>query len=631
MRRSANPFSRCVIFAGLGVLMASPPLTLHTSPSSLALFAQESNADPAANLLTLAYQEQTTGNYAQAEALLTRALTIEIKAVGPDDPKIATILNNLGEALREQGKYADAEPVYLRAIAIDAKAYGRDSGELVHMLNNLGLLYGAEARGSESEALHLRALAIAPKAFGKDSMPVAVTLNCLGTLYMGQGRYAEAEPLARRSLEIRQKVLPPDHPDIGTALNNLAAVDLAQGKYADAEPLLEKALNIDQTRVGKEHPVVAIDLTNLADLNENQGKPAEAERYLLQALNIREKALPPDHPDTLSTLHRLAGTYYEQDNYEKAAPYFLRMVTGMEHEFQYNFTFMSEQDHLQFLKTVSGRFPEFFIFCTKFYDKDPALAGAMYDVVLWQKGMIASSMASLRASIAHTGDKNTLDLLDQLSAKRAEIARLTSGMSQNTPESASAIARLKEQADDLERELAKRSDVMAERNRMASLTWRDVRNALAPGEAAVEFVRFGYFDGKKRTGALKYVALITTPANKTSPVLVELGEADQLEISALQDYWHRVEGGPSAPESGIAFYRVLWKPLEAKLGGAKRVYVAPDGILNQISLAAVPSEDGRLLIERYDLRIVLSTRDLLRPKAASTSRTAVLIGDPAFA
>ena len=633
MKRVPLAFFLHVIVAGLAATIAAhawvPNIPSQTFVLSLSP-EQQSGSSPVPGLLVLAKQKHTEGNYAEAEVLLTRALAIEVKEDGPDNPHVADILNNLAEAYREQGKYADAEPMYLRAITIDTKAYGSDSGELVHVLNNLGLLYGAEARTKEAEAQLLRALVIAPRAFGKDSMPVAITLNCLGSLYMRQGRYDEAEPLFRRSLEIRQKVQPPDHPDIGTATNNLAAIYMAEGKYADAEPLLEKALAIDQKGVGKEHPVVAIDLDNLAKVKVHQGKVAEAEQDFLQALSIDEKALPPDHPETTSTLAQLADFYYDRDNYQKAAPYFQRNMQSLERQFSYNFTFMSEQDRLRFLQSVSDRFPVYFSFCSKFYDKDTALAGTMYNVVLWQKGLIASSIASLRSRIANSGDTGSLDLLEQLASKRAEIARLMSGAPQNTTGSLAEIAQLKKQADEMERQLALRSDVVAERKRMASLTWRDIANALSPGEAAVEFVRFAYFDGKRRTGAVKYVALIVTPANRTSPALVSLGEADTLEISVLQDYWHRVEGGPSAAGSGVEFYRTLWKPLVPKLAGAKRVYISPDGLFNQISLAAVPSDDGGLLIEKYDVRIVLSTKDLLRQKSATTTRTVVLIGDPQF-
>ena len=44
----------------------------------------------------------------------------------------------------------------------------------------------------------------------------------------------------------------------------------------------------------------------------------------------------------------------------------------------------------------------------------------------------------------------------------------------------------------------------------------------------------------------------------------------------------------------------------------------------------MPTEDGRLLIEKYDLRTINSTKDLLRKTPSSAVRSAILIGDPQF-
>jgi len=53
-------------------------------------------------------------------------------------------------------------------------------------------------------------------------------------------------------------------------------------------------------------------------------------------------------------------------------------------------------------------------------------------------------------------------------------------------------------------------------------------------------------------------------------------------------------------------------------------------VLNQVSLGVVPAADGRLLLENYDLRIVSSTKDLLRQPGKPSSNTAVLVGNPDF-
>ncbi len=64
-----------------------------------------------------AYQR---GGYAEAEKHLAAALK-EAEGFGPQDPRLATSLNNLAELYRAQGRYAEAEPLHKRALAIRAR------------------------------------------------------------------------------------------------------------------------------------------------------------------------------------------------------------------------------------------------------------------------------------------------------------------------------------------------------------------------------------------------------------------------------------------------------------------------------------------------------------------------------
>ena len=92
----------------------------------------------------------------------------------------------------------------------------------------------------------------------------------------------------------------------------------------------------------------------------------------------------------------------------------------------------------------------------------------------------------------------------------------------------------------------------------------------------------------------------------------------------------KVESETNAAAPKTSFYQAFWKPLEPALGSARRVYVSTDGVLNQVALGVVPDNAGQLLMERYDLRIVSSTKDLLRQRRASTGNTAVVMGNPLF-
>ena len=74
----------------------------------------------------LAWLYHDMGEYAKAEPLYQRSLTIREKALGKDHPLVAATLNNLAGLYRAQGEYAKAEPLYQRSLTIKEKALGKD-------------------------------------------------------------------------------------------------------------------------------------------------------------------------------------------------------------------------------------------------------------------------------------------------------------------------------------------------------------------------------------------------------------------------------------------------------------------------------------------------------------------------
>ena len=67
-----------------------------------------------------AYQQ---ARYGEAEKKWLAALE-EAEAFGPDDERLATSLNNLGELYRLQGRYVEADPLHKRSLAIREKVLG---------------------------------------------------------------------------------------------------------------------------------------------------------------------------------------------------------------------------------------------------------------------------------------------------------------------------------------------------------------------------------------------------------------------------------------------------------------------------------------------------------------------------
>jgi CHAT domain-containing protein/Tfp pilus assembly protein PilF len=631
------------VYVDEGKYSAAEPVILR----AMAIDQKVSSPDSAAvatDLGNLAVLYRDEGRYADAEPLFKRALDNRVKALGPNHPDVATILDSLGALYFDEGRDAEAESLYRRAIDIRQKTLGPNHPQVALSLGNLAELYKEQGKWSDAETLYRNAMTIDLKTLGQENPRVAVLLNNTASLFLEEGRLADAEKLLRGALAIDQKAYGSSNPAIAPSLNLLAEVFEYEGKHADSEALYQQALAIAEKSLGPNHPNVAGDLIGLAADYEDDGKYPQAEPLFRRALAIYENSFGPDHPNTGEAQMNLAVLYYGWDKPELAGPYFDKRLGNLIDQFRSNASYMSEKDRLMFLGTVPGAFPLFFSFALKYHDRDPALARKVYDLLLQEKGFIAASAAALRAKILASGDKDTLALLDKLTAKKTQLASLVSSTQGDPQDRRKQIAELSQEANQIEQEIVKRSSALAEDKTLSAVTWRDVQKALKPGEAAVEIERFQFHNGKSFTSAFYYIALVVTPASR-NPNFIVLGEAQKLESAPMGGYRASVglkrgfsaEAAPgeltmpgSAGANTTAAYEAFWKPLEPALANTKRVYVSPDGVLNQIPIGLLADSNGNLLLEKYDLRTVNSTKDILRPRHAASLKTATLVGNPKF-
>jgi CHAT domain-containing protein len=326
--------------------------------------------------------------------------------------------------------------------------------------------------------------------------------------------------------------------------------------------------------------------------------------------------------------------YDAQGKDAQAEPLYQRAFDNIFQQFQYNFTYMTEKERLGFLDTVACNFLNYFSFVDRYREKDPELIGSMYDLLLWEKGLVAGSVADMRRQVEASGDTEALKLLGQLTAKRSQIAALLNVTPPDRDQWRKQIEQLKSEADETEKALVARSASFAEKRKLERATWQQVRDALKPGEAAVEFARFDYYD-RKWTGTSRYVALVVTHESKEQPEYIFLGEDKQIEGDALTRFQQSVRARglsaePQAELPGADAYNILWKPIEKALAGKTRIYISTDGMLNQIPLGIIPAPGGKLLMERYDLRLLSSTKDILRTAPSHSAAAALLLGDPDF-
>lgn len=112
------------------------------------------------SLCNLAGCYYNQAKYAQAEPLFQAALKSYEKKLGPDNPTVAAILNNLGSIHERLGHLVQAESLYKRALEIDEKAFGRDHRNVAVVLKNLAGVYRSTHRNDDAAKLEQRAAAI---------------------------------------------------------------------------------------------------------------------------------------------------------------------------------------------------------------------------------------------------------------------------------------------------------------------------------------------------------------------------------------------------------------------------------------------------------------------------------------
>jgi CHAT domain-containing protein/Tfp pilus assembly protein PilF len=216
------------------------------------------------------------GNLSQADTLLSRALAIQEKAIGPDRHPVAGTLHNLAGVYSDEGRDADSQGLYERALAIEEKELGPDSAEVARALAALATVYGEHGRYAEARSAARRALAIREKALGPDHPEVAVSLVIAAMVDRVQGNNDEAEQFYRRAMTILTNAHAENNVEMPIVTDALARLYLDERRYDEAEQIDQKTLAILQRTLGANHPQVARSLDHLALVAAAKGDSAGA-------------------------------------------------------------------------------------------------------------------------------------------------------------------------------------------------------------------------------------------------------------------------------------------------------------------------------------------------------------------
>jgi CHAT domain-containing protein len=574
------------------------------------------------------------GKYDEALPLFERVIETRKRILGPDDPDLAAAIHDLAVSYYYKGDYTRVEPLSNRALAIQEKALGRNHPQVAASLNLLTVLHLNKGDYEKAELLANRALAIKEKTLGPEHSNLAYYLRNLARIYDKKGDYDKAKPLYMRALAIREKTLGPEHQLVAQSLNDLANLYYNKGDNANAESLHRRVLTIREKWLGPEHKDVAESLGNLANIYRDRKDYARAEPLYLRALAIQEKTLGPQRPHIARALTNLAMFYAAKGDTREAIAVQSRANAITEYNLSLNLDTGSERQKLAFLSLLTRQTDFTLSLHSHAAPDNPQALDLAFTTLLRRKARGLDAMIDTIATLRRHATPQDQALLDQLTDSRSQLAEgALKGLGATMPKTSSApLKQLEEKVEKLEAELSRRSAEF--RAQAQPVTLAAVQAALPADTILIEFAVYTPWGLRtEKSGAPRYLAYVLSAQGR--PKWVDLGATAPIDRAA--NAWLRAlrNRGIDVKQLGRVVDEKVMRPVRSllgeRLGGTRRVLIAPDGLLNLIPFAALVDEQNQYLVERFAISYLTSGRDLLRLQTSEPSKSAPLVvANPAF-
>ncbi len=613
------------------------PLFIETKQTRERLLGKE-HPDYAASCNNLGVLYYAMSRYAEAELLYLEAKNIREKVLGKEHPEYAATCNNLAGLYMDMGQFKKAEPLLLEAKQIREIRFGKkhpdyaqscinlaglyrkigqyDKSELFYLegrqimkivlgkehhayvlsYRNLGILYENMGQYEKAELLYSEARQMMEKLIGKGNPDYASACDDLGRIYHLKGQYEKADSLLTEAKTVREKVLGKEHPEYASSCFNLASSYIDRGQFEKADPLLTEAKAIREKVFGKEHPEYAETCNNLAALYNLTGKYAKAEPLFTEARQIRERALGKEHPEYAETCFNLGKLYRNLNMPEKANLFYQESYESQNILVKKIFQFTNEVEQQLYLKKIADNRKQFLSFNASGHSHSHQ--GVTYNFSLSNRSLILSSSQQLRNAIYNTNDTSVKNKYNIWINFKEQIAFWHTKAIAERP---AYVTGLEDQANALEKELARLSSAFKSQQQKKEINWNTIQQMLQPNQASIEFVEFRYYNGNRWTDSTYYIALLLRK-DEQEPKLIQLFEKKQLDSLLKRAESPVIDNTINALyRDNTSLYDLAWMPLEKYLNGISKIYFASAGNLFKISLAALPVHDKQVLADKYQL------------------------------
>src|SRR5690606_13037447 len=130
------------------------------------------------------------------------------------------------------------------------------------------------------------------------------------------------------------------------------------------------------------------------------------------------------------------------------------------------------------------------------------------------------------------------------------------------------------------------------------------------------------------TDSVVYAVMYVRNDSK-KPDVIMLNDGKNMEGRNFRYYRNAITGKIHDDFS----YSTYWGPIQKELGQVSTIYLSADGVYNQINLEAIPTPDGKYILDNSNIVLVSNTKDLYLNKVKSRAvpdNRASMFGNPKF-
>jgi CHAT domain-containing protein/tetratricopeptide (TPR) repeat protein len=570
------------------------------------------------------------GRYAQTERILDNLIKDYEKLYGPGSLRLVEPLVNKGRLVLAKGDYTEAEKIAQRALQIGTQVYTDKSTKTAPAQKLLGSIYYTIGDYEKAEDNVFKAMQSQQREFGGEHIEVAKSLSQLGLIKFYKGdNHKEIEPILVEARDIIGKRVGKDNPQYAEVLKDIAVLYISEKRYDLAFSSLTQAESIWRIKTGSKRNINAASIFTLTgDVYYQLKNYKKAEEFYIQGKKIYEDNFSRNHPEYVKVLSKLAKVYFMEKDFKAAKRNIEEALSNYEAFIKQFFPALSEREKAKYWNTIKGDFEFYNTLAFGNLDDFRDLSGKVYNYQLLTKALLLSSSIKIRQRILNSQDEALKASYNLWVQKKELLTNALSMSTQQLTENGIDPAALSNEVEALEKQLSVQSELFGQSFENKKITYENVQKAMDKNDVAVEMVRYRLFD-HHFTDSIMYVALYVKNDN-ARPKVIPLPGGNKLETRYFSYYRNCITG--KIPD--VYSYNVFWEPIQKEVGQYATIYFSPDGVYNQLNLEAIPTPDGKYVIDNSNIVMISNTKDLylrkLRSKQAAAANNASMFGNPTF-